>query len=291
MFRHYQMTALEEFLEVIYSRIGIIEPHQITVEEISHRLNVWVHYANVRSRALESVAGMYSMFLDSRTPSKDQHLEFLHELCHLLRHAGNQTVLPELFTQAQEHEANLFVMYAAIPFSMFAKLSIPDQRGEAINYIAHNFQVTHEFAEQRLDQIQRRELQGLFDAVMNEHTVHNEVAATSEVPTGGTSVYAYYDSNTDTPGPSQIIIDANTAAMNSKSDLFFPVDGPFERLEIDNLHDYKCTQLSIRDFRYKDGQIGIDFPAIYSKYGGAAKRFLLQMKDIEQVLIFENGDF
>ncbi|HEY2493164.1 MAG TPA: hypothetical protein VGI33_09655 [Paenibacillus sp.] len=38
-------------------------------------------------------------------------------------------------------------------------------------------------------------------------------------------------------------------------------------------------------------QIGINFPTINLKYGRDAKRFVVQMKDIEQVLIFENRDF
>ncbi|MCY9577897.1 ImmA/IrrE family metallo-endopeptidase [Paenibacillus alvei] len=55
------------------------------------------------------------MNIDSRLLPREQWVEFLHELCHLLRHAGNQTIMPEQFTQAQEAEADAFTMYAAMP--------------------------------------------------------------------------------------------------------------------------------------------------------------------------------
>ncbi|WP_438350420.1 ImmA/IrrE family metallo-endopeptidase [Paenibacillus sp. FA6] len=285
------MTALEEFLEDIYLQCNIIEPHQITVDEISHRLNVWVHYMDIRSRALESVAGMHSMFLDGRIPSEEQHLEFLHELCHLLRHAGNQTVLPELFTQAQEDEANLFVMYAAIPFSMFAKLSIPDQRGEAINYIARKFQVTHEFAEQRLDQIQRRELQGLFDAVMNEHALHNEVAATSENLNNGLAIYAYYDPNGNYDAPSQIIVNVDHDLLINQEELLFSPNGPFIQIEKGNIHDFIGKPIFSDDIEFRENHIVLNLRGIAERYRYNARRLVLQFSDIENVMDFEKSYF
>ncbi|WP_244966010.1 ImmA/IrrE family metallo-endopeptidase [Paenibacillus alvei] len=66
------------------------------------------------------------MNIDSRLPSREQWIEFLHELCHLLRHAGNQTIMPEQFTQAQEAEADAFAMYAAMPISMIKTMTLPE---------------------------------------------------------------------------------------------------------------------------------------------------------------------
>ncbi|MCM3039896.1 hypothetical protein M3201_09330 [Paenibacillus motobuensis] len=77
------MTILEEFLEHRYVSAGITSPHQITIDELSSHLDVWV-YAVVGSRALEAVSGMYSMFIDKRLPEDQQRLDFLYELCHLL---------------------------------------------------------------------------------------------------------------------------------------------------------------------------------------------------------------
>jgi Zn-dependent peptidase ImmA (M78 family) len=169
MFSHYKMTTLEEFLESTYAAAGIIYPHQITVKELARRLNIWVHYRPVSSRALEAAPGMYSMFLDDRLPPDRQRLEFLHELCHLLRHAGNQITLPESFTQMQENEAEHFVLYAAMPFSMIKRLELPDCSSMAISFLAETFSVPMELAEHRMDQLQRRTLQGIWNDIVKKH--------------------------------------------------------------------------------------------------------------------------
>lgn len=169
MFNHYRMTTLEEYLEKIYATAGIVTPHQITVTELASRLNVWVHYEPVPSRALEAVYGMYSMFLDERLPPDQQRIDFLHELCHLLRHAGNQITLPDQFTQMQEAEAEHFVLYAAMPFSMIKRMEFPERRGTAIAILTETFGVPIELAERRLDQLQRRMLQGMWDSIAKDH--------------------------------------------------------------------------------------------------------------------------
>ncbi|GIO84596.1 hypothetical protein J25TS5_15280 [Paenibacillus faecis] len=169
MFSFYQMTILEEFVESTYKQVDVTSPHQINVKELAQRLNVWVHYKPVGSRALEATNGMYSMFLDDRLPLDQQRLDFLHELCHLLRHAGNQMIMPESFTRMQELEAEQFVLYAAMPFSMISRLDLPDRSSLAIPFLAETFNVPVELAEKRLDQLQRRTLQGIwYDIVRHQ---------------------------------------------------------------------------------------------------------------------------
>lgn len=163
---YYQMTSLEKWTEDLYSRLGIQHPFQISMDYISKRLNIWVHYLDVRSKAVEASAGMYSMFIDNRLPSDLQRLEFLHALCHLLRHAGQHTLLPDVFTQAQEDESDRFILYASMPYSIISRMPLPEQRSEAITFLAETFQVPMELAAQRVDQIQRRIFQGQLLAVM-----------------------------------------------------------------------------------------------------------------------------
>ncbi|WP_410514546.1 ImmA/IrrE family metallo-endopeptidase [Paenibacillus sp. BR2-3] len=166
MKNYYQMTALEKWTEDFYERLDIKDPSQISIEYISERLHIWIHYLAVRSKGIEASAGMYSMFIDSRLPAGIQRLEFLHELCHLLRHAGKQTLMPEHFTQPQEDEADRFILYAAMPYSMISRSTLPELRSEAISMITTEFQVPAELAMQRIDQIQRRIFQGQLLAVM-----------------------------------------------------------------------------------------------------------------------------
>ncbi|GAA0390078.1 ImmA/IrrE family metallo-endopeptidase [Paenibacillus motobuensis] len=161
MVKHYRMTILEEFIEHTYVSAGITSPDQINIDELSTRLNVWVHYAEVGSRALEAVSGMYSMFIDNRLPQDQQRLDFLHELCHLLRHAGNQMTMPESYTQMQELEAEQFVLYAAMPASMVFELTpIMPTMADAIPCLVEVFDVPPELAVKRIEQIKRRILDG-----------------------------------------------------------------------------------------------------------------------------------
>lgn len=168
MFNHYHTTQLEQYVEDLYIRIGITEPQQLTIDELSQRLNIWVYYENIRSRAIDSATGMCSMFIDNRLLPQLQWLEFLHELCHLLRHAGNQTIMPSSFLEAQEEEADRFAMYASVPFSILSRLPVPDRRSEAIAYIADEFRIPPDIAEKRLEQIQRKVLQGTLIAAAQE---------------------------------------------------------------------------------------------------------------------------
>lgn len=283
MFEQYRMTDLEKFVEELYIQNGINLPEQINITELSSLLNVWVHYAEAKSRAVESRAGLRSIFIDNRLTPQDQRRDFLHELCHLLRHVGNQMVLPELFTEAQENEAKNFVYYAAIPFFMLKAMPIPINRQMAIEYIAFNFDVTLRFAENRLSQIERRILQAQFDAVAAAQSAPWNEPPNYE-PVNGTNVYAYYDSTSDVSGPSQLVIEADEAAVESAVDFLFPVEGPFDRLDQEDLPNYNhCKRLLAQDLIYKDGKIGINFAVLNIKYG-RNHQYVLHMKDIERVV-------
>lgn len=284
MFEQYRMTDLEKFVEELYIQNGICNPYQINIADLSSRLNVWVHFAEAKSRAVESRTGLRSMFIDSRLTPEEQRMDFLHELCHLLRHVGNQMVLPELFTEAQENEAKNFVYYAAIPFFMLRTMPIPVNRQMAIEYIAFNFDVTLRFAENRLSQIERRILQAQFDAVAAAAQSDSWNEPTNDEPINGTNVYAYYDSTSDVSGPSQLVIEADETAVESAVDFLFSVDGPFDRLDQEDLPKYSHSKrLFAQDLIYKDGKIGINFAVLNIKYG-RSQQYVLHMKDIERAV-------
>ncbi|WP_379161292.1 ImmA/IrrE family metallo-endopeptidase [Paenibacillus sp. sgz5001063] len=163
------MTALEKWTEDLYERLDICKPAQISIAYIAERLNIWVHYLDVRSKGIEASAGMYSMFIDNRLSEELQRLEFLQELCHLLRHSGSHTLMPEQYSQAEQDESERFILYAAMPYSIISKMTLPELREEAIQELAATFQVPSELALQRIDQIQRRVFQGQLMAVMERN--------------------------------------------------------------------------------------------------------------------------
>ncbi|MFC4600688.1 ImmA/IrrE family metallo-endopeptidase [Cohnella hongkongensis] len=169
MYNYYRTTPLEQWVEHLWIKSGIVAPCQLNVEEVASRLDVWVHFMNDTSRALDYM-GMRSILVDRRLDREAQWEDFLHELCHVLRHAGNQTVMPKLFCEGQEAEANRFVLYAAIPFFMLRHLKLPARMDEAVETIALHFGVTFELARKRLEQLQRRTLA----AILWEETIRQE---------------------------------------------------------------------------------------------------------------------
>ncbi len=172
MYRYYRTTPLEQWIEQLWMKSGIVAPSHLNVDEVATRLDVWVHYMKESSRALEYM-GMRSIMIDKRQGREAQWEDFLHELCHVLRHAGNQTTMPRLFCEGQEAEANRFVLYAAIPFFMLRHLKLPERIDEAAECIALHFGVTFELARKRLEQIQRRTLSAiLWEEALKQEAHH-----------------------------------------------------------------------------------------------------------------------
>lgn len=294
MLRFYETTPLEQYVENLYKVHGIHTPQQLIIEEISRRLNIWIHYEKVPSRALEATSGMYTMFLDSRLPAKRQYVDFLHELCHLLRHAGNQMKLPKSFTQAQEDEANNFVLYAAMPISMISKLSLPDNQTNAIRFLATTFRVPLNLAQQRLEQIQRRIYQGKLlheTTKLMEH--RSPIDSVENATISEPQFYAYFDPSDDYITPSQIVIEVDEVTMLSQEELVFSLDGPFQQIDENQLEAFiNSKPIKFNDMDYtKDGQIRLKLSHLASRYYNSAFKFIVQRKDIEQLLQFYGEDF
>jgi Zn-dependent peptidase ImmA (M78 family) len=172
MKQHYRTTPLEQWTEQLWIKSGIVTTSHLNVDEVAASLDVWVHYMKESSRALEYM-GMRSILIDKRQERAGQWEDFLHELCHVLRHAGNQTTMPRSFCEGQEAEANRFVLYAAIPFFMLQPFKLPDRLDEAAEFIACQFGVTFELAYKRLEQIQRRTLAAILWEEALRQDAHN----------------------------------------------------------------------------------------------------------------------
>ncbi|WP_307438915.1 MULTISPECIES: ImmA/IrrE family metallo-endopeptidase [unclassified Paenibacillus] len=129
---------------------------------LAAKLHIWVYAMDMSSMAVEN-NGQFSINVDRRLSAKEQWEDFLHELCHVLRHSGNQMIMPDRYVDWQEQDASAFQLYAAIPISMLKKLPLPEQKNEMIALLSEEFQVTHRLAAARIEQIQRRVLQGIMD--------------------------------------------------------------------------------------------------------------------------------
>lgn len=100
------------------------------------------------------VYGRYrGIILDDRSTHEEQREQFFHELCHILRHVGHQTMMPKAFRELQEWDAKRFTMYAALPYYMLRKYDFNDEH--LIYNLVKDFKVTKELVKKRLEQIQR----------------------------------------------------------------------------------------------------------------------------------------
>ncbi|MUG68671.1 ImmA/IrrE family metallo-endopeptidase [Paenibacillus campinasensis] len=284
MLMHYETTLLEDFVEMVYKSHGIVSPTQLTIEELSKRLNVWVYYTDLASQALEIKEGLGSINIYKHQPRMYRWLDYLHELCHLLRHVGDQTIMPEQFTEAQEIEAENFVLYAALPYSMIRKLRLSSDRTEMIRMLSDIFKVPQQLAEKRLDQMSRREYEG---GLMNSHMSFT-VPSPPLHKENRTAVYAYYDTSSDCTGPSQIIVQVDEQTLLRQGEVHFDPSGPFDRLEDHNLHNFSdCKPVRAQDLDYtRDGLISVSLKNLVGRYHYSAQKFVIQAKDIENVLEF-----
>ncbi|MGX2958010.1 ImmA/IrrE family metallo-endopeptidase [Peribacillus sp. JNUCC 23] len=142
----YYTTLLEDWIKEFYYRLDISRPYQLNLLEISARLGLIVNYERMTSRFYEQ-----DIIIDERLSEQEQWQDFAHELCHILRHNGNQFTMSKLFLDLQENQANHFAYHFCIPTFMLLKMQIPDDRNQAIYFLANTFSVTLEFAEKRLD--------------------------------------------------------------------------------------------------------------------------------------------
>ncbi|MDH6351878.1 ImmA/IrrE family metallo-endopeptidase [Brevibacillus sp. 1238] len=154
----YKMTPLEEWITEKYLAHSISTPEDIDVHRIAEVFGGEVAYLPTKSHARWEDDGTseFMIILDSRLSEPIVRSEFFHEICHPLRHVGNQKMLPKAFRDLQETQATQFQLYASIPFFMVQELDMPVYEKDIPLYLAHVFQVTIALATRRFNQIKAR---------------------------------------------------------------------------------------------------------------------------------------
>ncbi|MFC0271088.1 ImmA/IrrE family metallo-endopeptidase [Metabacillus herbersteinensis] len=165
---NYQTTLLEDWIKEFYKNIGIFHPHQLDFMEIAARIGLSVEFQEFSSRTYRG-----EIILDKRLSPEDQWDDFAHEICHILRHYGNQLNMPELFFKHQEGQADNFSLHFCIPTFMLLKYEVTNFSNviDGIPFVAKTFKVTEQFAKKRLiqyrNQIQRSKSDQEFRIYMN----------------------------------------------------------------------------------------------------------------------------
>jgi len=153
--KYYYTTALEDWVSNLYIRLKILKPEDIKIEYIARVYNIFIHRKPIPS--FYQVIGRYKgITIDVRESLDKQREMFFHELCHILRHVGVQSMMPSAFRELQERDSRHFTKYAIIPYHMLKFINFEDEY--VIEQMASLFKASPELCEERLMQIQNRKM-------------------------------------------------------------------------------------------------------------------------------------
>jgi len=147
---YYQTTALEDWVTNLYLKLNIHTPQEINEDYIAREQRIFLHRKKLSP--FYQIVGRYrGITIDIREPKSNQREMFFHELCHILRHSGNQGMMNKAFRELQEWDTRHFTKYAAIPHHMISYIPLYDEN--VIEHMVNIFKVTPELCEERLIQI------------------------------------------------------------------------------------------------------------------------------------------
>jgi hypothetical protein len=149
----YSPTPLESWVSRFYLSLGIRRPNDLDESRIAKALNIFLVYKDVPSMSYE-FGRFRSITIDKRLCPKVQRELFYHELCHILRHAGRQIMMPKAFRELQEWDARNFTRYAALPLHMIKDFDL--KQPGIIGALSEQFKVTPELCADRLIRIREK---------------------------------------------------------------------------------------------------------------------------------------
>ncbi|MEK4117649.1 ImmA/IrrE family metallo-endopeptidase [Paenibacillus sp. FSL W8-0919] len=282
IFPNYYETTLEQWISDRYRINNIIHPEDLDLDRISDAFLVDLQYdqcppfSDNEDRVI---------FLNKKDPYPIARMVFFHELCHVLRHAGDQRRMNKLFRDGQEADAKAFMLYASMPYYMISQLDIPENQSDAIYYLAKTFRVPPKLAKQRLLQIQRRELQSTL--MLSQTPIAGEVLI--DVP-AETQIYAYYDPAGNLEYPSQLILHIDEHTLHTCDELLFSIDDSLAHIDESELQAFaNCQPVLSDDLDYKDGKFSLKLGQLTSRYRYAAQSFVIQMKELKTVMEFHGA--
>lgn len=137
-------THIEDYIIELYNNMAISHPEQIEMEKIALNLGIKLHYGTSTYLFGDNIIIQYE------TRQRQWQL-FGHEVCHYLRHYGNQLNMRESFKNLQEWQANYFAYHFCIPTFMLDKLY-----NYTVTDIMNLFNVEFDFALRRLEMYQNK---------------------------------------------------------------------------------------------------------------------------------------
>ncbi|WP_079709959.1 ImmA/IrrE family metallo-endopeptidase [Paraliobacillus ryukyuensis] len=163
MFEYYQKTDLENRLENLYIKNNILTIYDLSIKNVAKKLNIDVVFMEDAKEVAIWDEKATAIFLNPSKSEDEIRATFFHELCHPLRHYGDQVKNIGTFTLLQEKQANQFMLYASMPFFMIERMEMPRLDYQWSYFLAHHFNMPINIAKQRANQILQRVQQASID--------------------------------------------------------------------------------------------------------------------------------
>ncbi|MDQ0876797.1 Zn-dependent peptidase ImmA (M78 family) [Paenibacillus sp. V4I3] len=164
---YYKPTDIEIWINQQYQSSGIHYASELDLDRIADLFGIELHIYDGKSFADWKDDSHRFILLNISLQPAQRRAEFFHELCHPLRHVGNQDGMGKLFKELQEIQATQFQYYAAMPFYMLEEFK-DISPSLLVKTMAEEFMLPDRFVERRLDQVKRRLQMGRQDAELNE---------------------------------------------------------------------------------------------------------------------------
>ncbi|UUI41138.1 ImmA/IrrE family metallo-endopeptidase [Oceanobacillus oncorhynchi] len=139
-------SHLEDYIYELYLKIGITEPKELDLQIVARKLSVEI-LDKKKTYMFED-----EIFLEPGT-DRERWMNFGHEICHYLRHCGNQLNMHQLFIDLQEYQADYFAYHFCVPTFMLEDLKV-----NCVADIMKHFNVDCEFALRRLEMYENKQI-------------------------------------------------------------------------------------------------------------------------------------
>ncbi|WP_017728562.1 ImmA/IrrE family metallo-endopeptidase [Halalkalibacterium ligniniphilum] len=108
----------EEKIAKKYKELGIQNPHDLTIENLSSLFKIKVNYYEYETDCLynDKCAMMY---INNQQSKEDIRKDFFHEMAHYFVHCGDQRDMPLEFERLQERQAHWTSLYLSMPRYIF----------------------------------------------------------------------------------------------------------------------------------------------------------------------------
>ncbi|WP_445486457.1 ImmA/IrrE family metallo-endopeptidase [Niallia sp. 03133] len=149
----YQPFSIEKQVTRMYNLMNIDKPEDIDIRKIAFFYRIHLTFSEKRSYSTK--IGRFQLInINTSLNKMEQREVFFHELCHILRHFGNQSHnMPKAFKDLQEWDAAHFTRYAAIPFHMLKTLDWKSPT--LVKDMSKIFHISEDICQERINHIHR----------------------------------------------------------------------------------------------------------------------------------------